>query len=486
MNQSQKRWLLSFIMMFILLFAFPQFAVGSQEDFSDVPTDHWALKSIQLAAQQGIVNGYPDGTFRPDDPVKEAEFLAMLLRAYPEIELPKVNPDAEWYETYYALSSAYNWPVWYENGENQYNRGRVAQVIAATQGTRLDVESAVQFLLDQKLSTGKTSATVAGYGIKEPLRRAEAVEFIFRLKNRGYTLQEASSYVEPTYDQLHVRGIRIGDTVQHVTNTLGQPARIDSSEYGFDWYIYNQDYKQYAQIGILEDRVVALYTNGTQWATHEGITFGHRLSEVKNTYGQSLKNIRKGTTLFQFSAEQQAQSPVYEIDNSYVTFFIDEHENHTVTAVQVIDHQVEQSLQSFYGPPSADLQKSFERQMFDLANAVRARYGKHLLTWDNAVASIARSHSQDMSERDYFDHTNKSGKSPFDRMKEGGIDYGAASENIAGGSTSAIFAHEGLMNSEGHRKNILSDNVTHLGVGVFFGDGRFSFYYTQKFYKPRS
>ena len=85
-----------------------------------------------------------------------------------------------------------------------------------------------------------------------------------------------------------------------------------------------------------------------------------------------------------------------------------------------------------------------------------------------------------MMKENYFDHTNKNNESPFDRMKKENITYSGAGENIAAGQTSAIFAHEAWMNSQGHRKNILGD-YKYIGVGVSFG-GYYSIYYTQNFY----
>ncbi|MNI29817.1 Cysteine-rich secretory protein family protein [compost metagenome] len=87
-----------------------------------------------------------------------------------------------------------------------------------------------------------------------------------------------------------------------------------------------------------------------------------------------------------------------------------------------------------------------------------------------------------MSDQDYFSHTNLTGQSPFDRMDQDGIKYKSAAENIATGQTSAIFAHQGWMNSEGHRKNLLG-NFTHLSVGVAFG-GSMHINYTQNFMTP--
>ena len=73
-----------------------------------------------------------------------------------------------------------------------------------------------------------------------------------------------------------------------------------------------------------------------------------------------------------------------------------------------------------------------------------------------------------MAENNYFGHTNLNGESPFDRLAEDNIDFTMAGENLAAGQPSSIFAHQGLMNSEGHRKNILKKDFRQMSVGVSF------------------
>lgn len=66
--------------------------------FSDVQEQHWAYDSVRGAAEQGYVNGYPDGMFRPDAKVSRAEFLKMAVSA---LKLPVKKTDREWYTDYY-------------------------------------------------------------------------------------------------------------------------------------------------------------------------------------------------------------------------------------------------------------------------------------------------------------------------------------------------------------------------------------------------
>ena len=171
---------------------------------------------------------------------------------------------------------------------------------------------------------------------------------------------------------------------------------------------------------------------------------------------------------------------LFQIDNSYITIFYDKHENQTVTGVQIISEELEQQKKDYYPEESQQLKEGFEFQLFDLTNAARVEHGLSVLTWDDQVKMTARDHSADMAENHYFNHTNLEGLSPFDRMEEDNITFHAAGENLAAGQMSSIFAHEGLMNSLGHRENILQTQFESLGVGVAF-DSESKPYFTENF-----
>lgn len=101
------------------------------------------------------------------------------------------------------------------------------------------------------------------------------------------------------------------------------------------------------------------------------------------------------------------------------------------------------------------------------ANRERATAGAKPLAWSDGLAQVALKHSQDMVARDFFDHTNPDGLSPFDRMKAAGIRYGAAAENIAmNHSPDGEQVITQWMNSPGHRANLLSGSYGHMGLGV--------------------
>ena len=125
---------------------------------------------------------------------------------------------------------------------------------------------------------------------------------------------------------------------------------------------------------------------------------------------------------------------------------------------------------------------SAERQMFDLVNEERANAGVKVLAWDDRLVPVARAHSEEMSKLKYFSHQSPVSGSPFDRLKAAGITYQRAGENLAY-AQSVTIAHRGLMQSEGHRENILRPEFTRVGIGVVSG-GPYGRMFTQMFVTP--
>lgn len=103
----------------------------------------------------------------------------------------------------------------------------------------------------------------------------------------------------------------------------------------------------------------------------------------------------------------------------------------------------------------------------EIMNDHRDSVGCARLTWNHDVAQVAQEHSEDMVDRDYFDHTNPDGESPFDRLQNAGIQYSGAAENIAWGYPSAEAVLDGWLNSSGHRANIDNCSLTEHGVGLY-------------------
>ena len=122
----------------------------------------------------------------------------------------------------------------------------------------------------------------------------------------------------------------------------------------------------------------------------------------------------------------------------------------------------------------------FELKVLELVNNERAKNGLSALELKENLSEVARNHSMDMAKNKYFDHTNLKGQSPFDRLKSAGISYSYAGENIAAGQNTPQAVVNAWMNSEGHRKNILSKNFNKIGLGYYNGGPKYH-YWTQVF-----
>lgn len=122
----------------------------------------------------------------------------------------------------------------------------------------------------------------------------------------------------------------------------------------------------------------------------------------------------------------------------------------------------------------------FQNQVVQLVNQERTSRGLKALSVDSALTNTATLKSQDMAKLGYFDHTSPTYGSPFDMMKQYGISYRTAGENIAMGQTSPQQVMTGWMNSEGHRANILNSSFTKIGVGIARNSNG-TYYWTQQF-----
>ena len=114
--------------------------------------------------------------------------------------------------------------------------------------------------------------------------------------------------------------------------------------------------------------------------------------------------------------------------------------------------------------PRADL----EARMLELVNKERVAAGLKPLAPDPELTEVARRHSADMFARGYFAHDTPEGLDPFDRMRVANVRFVTAGENLALAPTVQV-AHRGLMNSPGHRENILHPQFGRVGIGIMDG-----------------
>jgi uncharacterized protein YkwD len=147
----------------------------------------------------------------------------------------------------------------------------------------------------------------------------------------------------------------------------------------------------------------------------------------------------------------------------------------------VFDEAIRQTINSLTVKPDSDERinltfkisnarpkPDYEAQMLHLVNEERQKHGLKPLQADPELLPVARAHSQDMFARGYFAHDNPEGRDPFDRMRAASIHFSSAGENLALAQTVEI-AHVNLMNSPGHRANILNPSFGRVAIGILDG-----------------
>jgi uncharacterized protein YkwD len=118
---------------------------------------------------------------------------------------------------------------------------------------------------------------------------------------------------------------------------------------------------------------------------------------------------------------------------------------------------------------SAVTPEEAERRLLAQMNHDREAAGVPPVVWDDRVADVARKHSDEMRRTRVVAHISPTTGSAADRVRNAGIKTAVVLENVAR-AYGVTEAHSGLMNSPGHRANILSPSGTHVGIGVVFGD----------------
>lgn len=282
----------------------------------------------------------------------------------------------------------------------------------------------------------------------------------------------------------------IGQDVQSLEKSLGKPKRVDPSIYGYDWYIYNQDYHRYVQVGVLNNRVVTVYAIG-QSLDVAPFEIGQPVEEIFNTYYIDANidiKLNGNSYRFELNDTDLNLRPLIQLGDVYAQLYIDKFTGN-LSSVRFLDAETI-IKQRPYGlvyrgqlieptKPNDDLWRTVEdgeeKEIFDLTNVLRIRHDLKPLKWDQKTADVAYEHSQDMAINDDFSHTSKKFGSLSDRLKTAKVVFQSAGENIAANYSDAPAVVEGWLNSKGHRDSLLNKDFTYLGVGVY------QKYYTQNF-----
>ncbi len=179
--------------------------------FKDVSEEHYAYEAILWAEEYDIVNGFTDGTFKPNATITEQQLAKLLANFYelesPIEELDKQTPAANWSDDYYDRLASYSVPLngYFDNRIRAatVKRGVVAQAIAHLASGKKDLNQSIQFLLDYYISSGQNPKyedrnLQKFYGVANNITRAEVVTMLYRMDERNF--YEISEDAQASHD----------------------------------------------------------------------------------------------------------------------------------------------------------------------------------------------------------------------------------------------------------------------------------------------
>ena len=264
----------------------------------------------------------------------------------------------------------------------------------------------------------------------------------------------------------------IGMTEEALIAAYGQPARVEPSEYGFQWYVYNGDYNNFFMAGVQNGTVAGFYSNGKPLTYGGQFGLNSARADVQAVLGKPIGYIRSGNTIFILNTPKQKD--YFPVGDNYVIVYYDTVKGGKVTSIQIVPQAAEDDAYINHPELTAELLGAYQRISVDLVNAIRVRSGLRALKTDKLNTKLAVSRSQDMVARNYFSHYTPQGVSPFTQAKKLGIKYRSMGENIAFGNHNAIITHEAFMNSSSHRSNVMKPAYTKIGAGVAYGSSRYA------------
>ncbi len=278
----------------------------------------------------------------------------------------------------------------------------------------------------------------------------------------------------------------VGKGVDNLFEQIGEPDRIEPSDYGYDWWIYDKDRE--LMVGVLEGKVNQVYSADVS-SDVEPFEIGQSVEDIyRFTIVESEVGVQIGKSVYTFTlnSDDVNNRLLIEYENVYAQLYIDavDGELEAIRFIDPITLILHQPYDMAYmgeivsaDRPSSTMQmevdRAMERQIFELTNLYREKHGLEELLGDYNLAVVARKHSEDMALENYFSHESPVAGNLADRLKEARIEHRKARENIAFNYVDAIEAVHGWLNSPAHRNVLLEKDVTHLGTGAY---GK---YYTQ-------
>lgn len=175
--------------------------------FSDVSSTHLNSEAIDYVKSQHIVDGYPDGTFRPDDPINRAEFIKIVIEAHYKGQADGNNcfPDvgSEWFAKYVCFGKTHNIISGYPDGSfepaNTISFVEIAKILVNINGFAVTADPDIWYrpYVEKLAEFNAIPSSITNFN--EKVNRGEVAEIIYRLM--AHVMDKPSKTYEELVDE---------------------------------------------------------------------------------------------------------------------------------------------------------------------------------------------------------------------------------------------------------------------------------------------
>ncbi|MFJ7950399.1 CAP domain-containing protein [Lysinibacillus sp. NPDC096418] len=285
----------------------------------------------------------------------------------------------------------------------------------------------------------------------------------------------------------------IGQGVGAVLEQYGEPARIEPSSFGYDWWVYKESAATFFMLGVQNDIVTQVYIAGDELDASP-FKIGQKRDDI---YRMTIidyevaANVDDNIFIFSMDEKDMQTRLLVKFDGVFAQLYIDG-ETGELQGVRFTDSEtlvLHQPYEMIYQgelvtstPPSSFLQQDINAanaaQLNDLINITREHHELPSLEVDKALGNAAQMHSEDMKVQNFLAHESPTHGDLKKRLETQEISFSDAHENLATAYFDAIEAMHGWLNSAEHRKVIMNEKYSVVGSGVYLN------YYTQIFIEP--